>query len=206
MKAFQLVFLFQGPADPREVRRRLGPQVGNDLLDQSAHRPGCRPPGGDKAERAGEARRRGRPLAKEQADKAAASAERALAQAETQAAEKEWLAEAVRRQEPLLMALLNTAPPLPEFEATARGAGGDYPIQEREGGDVAMPDVFVPPPPPPPPPPAKEPRDKQPVAPPVISTVVTDLIPAVRQPAPSAGEGGLSAAATGGWRRKLVGP
>lgn len=52
-------------------------------------------------------------LAKEQAGKAAASAKRALAQAEAEATEKERLAEAARRQEPLLVTLLNTAPPPP---------------------------------------------------------------------------------------------
>ena len=70
-------------------------------------------------------------LAKEQADLSAASAARALAQAEAQAAEKERLAEAARRQEPLLVGPLNTAPPLPDFEATAGGAGGDHPIREQ---------------------------------------------------------------------------
>ena len=122
-------------------------------------------------------------LAKEQADLSVASAVRALAHAEAQAAEKERLAEAARRQEPLLVAPLNTAPPSPDFEATAGGAGGDYPIQER-GGDIAMPDVFMPLPPPPPPP-ASELRDEQPVAPPVppVETVVaTVLVPAVRIP------------------------
>ena len=48
-----------------------------------------------------------------------------------------------------------------------------------------MPHVFVPPPPHPPPPPASEPRDEQPVAPPVPpveNMVVTDLVPMVRIP------------------------
>ena len=80
------------------------------------------------------------------------------------------------------MTPLDTAPPPPDFEATAGGAGGDHPIQEQGGSDVAMPDVFVLPPLPPPPP-ASEPWDEQPVAPPVVSTVVTDLIPTIRLPA-----------------------
>ena len=70
-------------------------------------------------------------LAKEQVDLSAASAARALAQAEAQAAKREQLAEAARRQEPPLVAPLNTAPPLPDFEATSGGAGGDYPIREQ---------------------------------------------------------------------------
>ena len=70
-------------------------------------------------------------LAKAQADLFPTSAERALAQAEAQAAEKERLVEAARRQEPLLVVPLNTAPPPPDFEATAGGAGGDYPIREQ---------------------------------------------------------------------------
>ena len=93
--------------------------------------------------------------------------------------------EAARRQEPLLVAPLNTAPPPPDFEATTGGAGGDYAIREREGVHVAMPDVFVPPPPPPPSPPATEPRDEPPVAlpvPPVGNTVVKVLVPVVRLP------------------------
>ena len=61
-------------------------------------------------------------MAREQEALSVASAERALAQAEAQAMEREQLAEAARRQEPLLVAPLNTAPPLPEFEATAGGA------------------------------------------------------------------------------------
>ena len=124
-------------------------------------------------------------LAREQAALSAASAERALAQVEAQATEKKRLAEAVCRQEPLLVAPLNTAPPPTEFVAMAGGDGDDHPIREREGGDVAMPDVFVPPPPPPPPPPASEPRDEQPATlpvPPVENTVVTDLIPMVHTP------------------------
>ena len=56
---------------------------------------------------------------------------RALALAEAQAAEKERLAEAARRQEPLLVAPLNTVPHPPDFEATAGGAGGDPPIREQ---------------------------------------------------------------------------
>lgn len=124
-------------------------------------------------------------LAKEQAALSAVSAERALVLVEVQAAEKEYLAEAVRRQEPLLVAPLNTALPPPEFKATTGGAGGDYPIREREGSDLAMPAVFVLPLSPPPPPPASEPRDEQLVVPPVLpveNTVVTDLIPTARIP------------------------
>jgi len=185
VRALQLVFLFQGPANPREVERRLGPQVGSGLLDQRGIDPA--------ADLQEATERNAREAREEEADRrvreqvalSAASAERALAQAEAQATEKERLAEAVRRQEPLLVAPLNTAPPPPEFEATARGAGGDYPIREREGDDVAMADVFVLPPPPTPPPPASEPRDEQPVAspvPPVENTVVTILVPTVHIP------------------------
>ena len=62
---------------------------------------------------------------------------RKLAQADANTAEKERLAEAARRQEPLLVTPLNTAPPPPEFVATTRGAGDEQPVMEREGGDAA---------------------------------------------------------------------
>lgn len=103
-------------------------------------------------------------------------------QVEAEAAENERLAEAARRQVPLLVTPLNTAPPPPDFEATTGGAGDDHPIREREGGDVAMPDVFMPPPPPL----ASGTQDEQPAAPlvpPVEDAVVTDLIPEVHTPA-----------------------
>lgn len=119
-------------------------------------------------------------LAKAEADKAAASAARRLARAEAEAAERERLTEAARRQGPLLVTPLNTAPPPPEFEATTGGAGDEHPVMEREGSDVAMPDSFVPPPPP-----TSETRVEQPAEPPVLpaeNVVVTDLTPQVRTP------------------------
>jgi len=39
---------------------------------------------------------------------------------------------------------LNTARPPPKFVATTGGAGDEQPVMEREGGDMAMPDVIVP--------------------------------------------------------------
>ena len=78
------------------------------------------------------------------------------------------------------MTPLNTAPPPSEFEATTGGTGDEYPVMEREGGDVAMPDIFVPPPPP-----TSEARVEQPAKPPVPpaeNVVVTDLTPQVRTP------------------------
>ena len=71
-----------------------------------------------------------------------------LAEAEADAAAKARLTKAARCQEPLLVATLNSAPPLPEFVATIGGAGDEQPAMEREGGDVAMLDVVVRPPPP----------------------------------------------------------
>lgn len=73
---------------------------------------------------------------------------------------------------------LNTTPPPPEFEATTGGTGNEHPVMEREGSDVAMPDVFVSSPPP-----TGETRVEHPAEPPVPpaeNVVLTDLIPQVR--------------------------
>nr|XP_045087272.1 uncharacterized protein LOC123494865 [Aegilops tauschii subsp. strangulata] len=87
---------------------------------------------------------------------------------------------AARHQEPLFVVPLNSAPPPPEFTTPTRGAGDEHPIMEREGGNVAMPDMAVPPPPP-----SGGARDKQPAAlpaPPAENEVVTGPAPEALTP------------------------
>nr|XP_020197441.1 eukaryotic translation initiation factor 3 subunit A-like [Aegilops tauschii subsp. strangulata] len=119
-------------------------------------------------------------LEKAEADKTEATALKKLVEAEADAAVKKRLEEAARRQEPLFVVPLNSAPPPPEFTALTGGAGDKHPIMEREGGDVVMPDVVVPPPPP-----SEGVRDKQladPPVPPAGDEMVTGPTPGALTP------------------------
>ena len=93
------------------------------------------------------------------ADKAAQVDADAATKAQADTAAKKRAEDAAREQIPQLITPLRSAPPAPEFSAPAGGAGDEQPVMEREGGDVAMPDVVVPPPPP-----SGGARDKQPAA------------------------------------------
>ena len=85
---------------------------------------------------------------KQEAEKAEAAALKKLAEAEAADMAKKKTEEAACHQSAIFVTPLNSAPPPPEFMAQTGEAGDEHPIMERDGGDVAMPDVIVPPPPP----------------------------------------------------------
>nr|XP_020182865.1 actin cytoskeleton-regulatory complex protein PAN1-like [Aegilops tauschii subsp. strangulata] len=119
-------------------------------------------------------------LEKAKAERAEAAALKKLAEAEEAAAAKKQAEEAARRQSAIFVTPLSSAPPPPEFVARTGGAGGEHPIIERDGGDVAMPDATAPQPPP-----SEEARDKQPAdppAPPAGDEMATGPTPEVRTP------------------------
>ena len=104
-------------------------------------------------------------LEKAEAEKAEAASLKKLAEAEAADAAKKQAEEAARRQSAVFVTALNSAPPPPEFVAQTGEAGDEHPIMERDGSDVAMPDVIVPPPPP-----SGSVQGEQPADPPVPPT------------------------------------
>ena len=87
-------------------------------------------------------------LEKAEAEKAEAAALKKLAEAEVADATKKQAEEAAHHQSAIFITPRNSAPPPPEFMAQTGEAGDEHPVMERDGGDVAMPNVIVPPPPP----------------------------------------------------------
>ena len=112
-------------------------------------------------------------LKKAEADKAEAAALKKLAEAEATDAEKKHAEEAAHRQSAVFVVPLNSAPPPPEFTAQTGEVGDENPIMERDGDDIATPDVIVPPPPPSGSAPGGQPAD--PPVPPTEGVVATGL-------------------------------
>nr|XP_020195369.1 uncharacterized protein LOC109781178 [Aegilops tauschii subsp. strangulata] len=130
-------------------------------------------------------------MEKAEADKAEAAALKKLAVAEADAAAKKLAEEAARRQAPLFVIPLNSAPPPTEFTTPTGGAGDEEPVMEREGSDVVMPEVVMPPPPP-----SGGAQDKQtaaPPAPPAGNEMVTGPTPEARTPSRRRGAKAASA-------------